>query len=110
LTLTLVRAALAALHAGELQALQEAADVNVDASPGLFAWLEHIVAWELDRRAGHDYALRFPIEAVEPADMPEAIAIVQSLHDTFDAREASPQMLDLLTAVAHALRNAESLH
>jgi hypothetical protein len=51
-TLTNLATALAVLGERELLGLRAALDGSPNFAPGLLAWLEHAVGWEIDRRKG----------------------------------------------------------
>ena len=51
-----------------VERVSETEDVPLSAS-GLLAKLEHAVGWELDRRAGVEYRLGRPTEAIAPEEM-----------------------------------------
>lgn len=105
-----LRAALEALDDAELEALQEASGQTVGIAPGLFAWLEHVADWELARRDGQKFLLRFPEEAIEPEDAPEALAALGALAATFRNRGRSSEIDELLAAAAELLRGQGELH
>lgn len=104
-----LRNALSALDAAELTALREAAGETHGVAPGLFAWLEHITGWEIDRRERQSYLLRFPEEAMEPDEVPDALTALGTLALTFRKAGCSPEIDELLGAAAEVVRGDTTL-
>ena len=48
----------------DLYTLRATIEVAPNAAPGLLAYLDHAVGWEIDRRAGQSYALQRPMAAI----------------------------------------------
>jgi len=94
--LTPVVAALANLADGELHALMDATHESPHVAPELMAWIDSACVWEINRRAGKDYALRSPT----PAILPEEEA------DNIDALLAMRNIFALSSGAAHALFDA----
>jgi len=108
--LSRVRTALAAMSDAELHAMRAAAGLSSGLASGLFAWLEHATGWEIDRRERQDYLLRFPSEAMEADDVPEALLALAALGATFDARGGSTEIAELLAASAELVERCMLLH
>src|SRR5258708_7865967 len=68
-----VRAALASMTDPELDALVEATYKTPRTAPKLLAWLDSACAWQVHRRAGHDYELQAPKAAIPPEE--DAVSI-----------------------------------
>jgi len=85
------------------QRLRAAIDAAPQTVPGLLAWLEHAIDWERDRRrAGLDYPLRGPMQAI-----PDDELAVESLASKF--RHDSPEIAALFDVIGEILRaEAES--
>jgi hypothetical protein len=69
---------------------------------GLLAWLEHAVGWELDRRAGVEYRLGRPTEAIAHEDVEMCVIAVLAIATSFRhtvGRDTS-DIADLLEHVA----------
>ncbi len=105
-----IRAALAAMSDEELHALRVAADQTTGIASGLFAWLEHITGWEIDRREDQDYLLRYPTETLEAADFPEALLALGALGVTFRTRGGSPEIDELLLAASELVRSCAPMN
>ncbi|MEP7205781.1 MAG: hypothetical protein ABI920_02495 [Casimicrobiaceae bacterium] len=105
-----IRAALAAMSAQELHALRAAAEQTTGVACGLFAWLEHITGWEIDRREHQNYLLRFPTETMEPEEYPEALLALAALDLTFRHKGGSPEIDELLRASSELIRTCGPLH
>jgi hypothetical protein len=52
-------------------------------APDLLNWLDHVLGWEQDRRAGYAYPLRGPLEAILDDELRNSIAAVEALAETF---------------------------
>ena len=63
-----VAAALADLDDEHLHALIETVNGVPQVAPGLLAWLEHVVDWEINRRRGVDFPLLPPDAAIPPEE------------------------------------------
>ena len=82
------------------------------AAPGLLAWIEHLVDWELNRRRGLDFPLQPPDAAIpreEDAISLDAAVMLRALFaqdDRVEARGATAlldAMVSLLTGGEHRL-------
>jgi hypothetical protein len=100
-----VIAALAGLSDPELNAMITMVDDGPQLAPGLFAWVEHVCNWELNRREGGDFQLRPPENAIEPGEMPSAALVLALLRTVFakDGREGGSAVVRLLEAMMAAL-------
>jgi len=83
--------------------------------PGLLAWLEHAVGWELDRREGRSYRFAEPMEAVPPEEVAVLATLAAAFGGTSPATqrsvEAIVELLDATRAVLQAGNaSATSLH
>jgi hypothetical protein len=99
-----IRAALAGLDHNDLRALRDTAAQTGNVAPGLFAWLEHVAGWELDRRVGQNYVLRMPSGAIEPAEVPEALDTLYALAATFRNKGGTAEVDELFAAAAEVVR------
>ena len=68
-------------------------------APGLLDWLDHVLAWEQDRRAGYAYPLRGPTEAIRDDEITNSIAAVEMLATTFRGEMQIASLLDLLKVI-----------
>ena len=100
-----VVAAVADLEDHELGALIAMVDDGPQIAPGLFAWIEHVCDWELNRRQGLDFPLQPPEAAIEPEEIPTSIVALSVLRATFgrDPDSASQAVSVLLDAVSRLL-------
>jgi hypothetical protein len=105
-----IRHALAAMSESELYGLRAASEQATGIASGLFAWLEHIAGWEIDRRERQNYLLRFPSESIEDADIPEALLALGALRLTFRTRGGSPEIEELLAAAVELVDARAHLH
>ena len=99
-------AALAAIPDRDLDGLRAAIRGSPNAVPGLLAWLDHAVDWEVDRRAGRCYPLQGPRAAIGYVEIDTSLLMLTMLSDHFrqDGREGSEAVADLLTLTAAVLR------
>ena len=67
--------------------------------PGLAAWLDHIVGWEQDRRAGYIYPLRSPTESIHSEEVAGCLAVVQLLTIMFRDAAQIASLLDLVAMI-----------
>ena len=74
-------------------------------APGLFAWIEHVCDWELNRRQGLDFPLQPPEAAIEPSEDAVSIVVLTVLRATFgrDPDSASQAESVLLDAISRLL-------
>ena len=84
--------------------------------PGLMAFLDHAVGWELDRRAGQAYALQGPMAAIPDEERAASLDTLAVLAIFFrrDRRHEGEPIAALLDRVASILRadakKPDSLH
>jgi len=102
-----IRAALAAIPEHDLYTLRATIEVAPNAVPGLLAYLDHAVDWEIDRRAGQSYALRGPMAAIpdeEVAASLDALAILAIFfrRDRHHDGEPIAALLDLVASILRA--------
>ena len=97
---------LAAIPDRDLDGLRTAIRGSPNAVPGLLAWLDHAVDWEVDRRAGRFYPLQGPRAAIDDAEFEGSLLILTMLSEQFrhDGREGSDAVADLLALTAAVLR------
>lgn len=105
-----VKSALAAMTDEELHALHAAAEESRGVAEGLFAWLEHITGWELDRREQQHYLLRFPSETIPLDAFPQALLALGTLGVRFRAKGGSAEIEELLKAAGELLQTGTPLH
>jgi hypothetical protein len=101
-----IRAALAAIPERDLCTLCATIEVAPNAVPGLLAYLDHAVGWEIDRRAGQSYALQRPMAAIpddEVAASLDALAIL-AIFFRRDRQHIGEPIAALLDRVASILR------
>jgi hypothetical protein len=74
--------------------------------PGLLAWLETAVDWEVNRRAGIFYALLGPRAAIDDAELNASLMTLAVLVACFrgDGRSESKSVADFLELNASTLR------
>ncbi len=74
--------------------------------PGLLAWLEHAVGWEIDRRAGMLYPLLGPCAAIDDPEIDQSLVALAVLAACFrdDGRTDSVPIADFLKLTATVLR------
>ena len=95
-----ITAALADLDDGELHALIAMVDDGPQIAPSLFAWIEHICDWEQNRRAGLDFPLRPPEDAIEPSEDAASIGAALLLRASLAADgQAVTALLDAIVAL-----------
>ena len=68
-------------------------------APGLLDWLDHVLSWEQDRRAGYAYPLRGPREMIGDDEIPNSIAAVERLVTTFRGEMRVASLLDLVRMI-----------
>ena len=75
-------------------------------APGLLAWLEHAVGWEIDRRTGAIYPLLGPHAAIDDSEIDRSLGALAVLSGCFrhDGRAASVPVADFLELTATVLR------
>ena len=75
--------ALADLDDDHLHALIESANGVPQIAPGLPAWIEHVVDWEINRRRGVDFPLLPPDAAIPPEERTISLDAAVMLRDRF---------------------------
>ena len=93
---------LSQVSSDDLAALRGATEGVPQLVPGLLAWLEHAIGWELDRRAGFEYRLGWPTDAIPPEEEAASVVAVLAMAAPFRhtaGRDAS-DIADLLDHVA----------
>jgi len=70
---------LSQVNSEDLLSLRRATEGVPQLVPGLLGWLEHAVGWEVDRRAGFDYQLGWPAEAIPLEEEAASIAATSAL-------------------------------
>ncbi|MEO5699533.1 MAG: hypothetical protein ABIS17_16730 [Casimicrobiaceae bacterium] len=103
-----VRRALAALTAPKLHALRAVALEPTAVAPRLMLWLEHAIAWELDRRVGCGYDLHGPVEAIDPNAVSSSMLALAALSRRFSCEH--PEVQRLFSAVSASLDLGYVLH
>jgi len=76
-------AALAAIPQAGLERLRAAVDGSTGFVPGLLAWLEHAVDWELGRRAGFAFGLQGPRAAIDDREISDSLIALSLLTAQF---------------------------
>ena len=101
-----VTAALATIPDGDLHGLDFAIDATPDVVPGLLAWLEAAVDWEINRRAGVFYPLLGPRAAIDDTETDVSLATLAVLAACFrgDGRRESRSVATFLELTAVTLR------
>jgi hypothetical protein len=104
-SLTDLATALAALGERDLVGLHAATDGSPNFAPGLLAWLEHAVGWEIDRRAGVVYPLLGPHAAIDDPEIDQSLVALAVLAACFrnDGRTDSVPIADFLKLTATVL-------
>jgi hypothetical protein len=101
-----VTAALATIPDRDLHGLGFAIDVAPDVVPGLLAWLEAAVDWEINRRAGMFYPLLGPRAAIDDTETDVSLTMLTVLAACFrgDGRSESKSVAEFLELTAVTLR------
>jgi hypothetical protein len=73
-TLQPVVSALAELEEHELHGLIQTVNGLPQMAAGLFAWIEHIADWEINRRTGVQFPLLAPVAAIPPEEDAQSIS------------------------------------
>jgi hypothetical protein len=75
-------------------------------APGLLAWLEHAVDWEIARRASRFHPRQGPRAAIDDTEVDGSLLTLTMLSDRLrhDEREGSETVADLLPLTAAVLR------
>jgi hypothetical protein len=97
---------LAVLPERDLHGLRTAIDGSPNFAPGLMAWLEHAVGWEIDRRAGVVYPLLGPLAAIDDPEIDQSLVALAVLAACFrdDGRPDSVPVADFLKLTATVIR------
>jgi hypothetical protein len=101
-----IRAALVAIPEQDLYTLRATIEVAPNAVPGLLAYLDHTVRWEIDRRAGQSYALQRPTAAIPDDEGAASLDALATLAIFFrrDRQHDGEPIATLLDRVASILR------
>ena len=101
-----VTAALATIPDRDLYGLDFAIDASPSVVPGLLAWLEAAVDWEINRRMGMFYPLLGPRAAIDDTETDVSLATLAVLAACFrgDGRSESCSVADFLELTAITLR------
>lgn len=99
-------AALATISDRDLRALGAAIEDSPNVVPGLLAWLEAAVAWEVNRRAGMFYPLLGPRAAIDETETDTSMMALAILAGCFrgDGRSESKPVAEFLELTASTLR------
>ena len=99
-------AASAALHSrlfgicdDDLRRLRVRIHESPRTAPDLSDWLDHVLGWEQDRRAGYTYPLRVPSEAIHDDEVRNSIAAVELLAITFRGEMQITALLNLVRMI-----------
>ena len=68
-------------------------------APDLLDWLDHLLGWEQDRRAGYAYPLRGPLEAIPDDELTNSIPAVEMLAITFCGEAQVTALLELVRMI-----------
>ena len=101
-----VTAALATIPDRDLHGLGFAIDVSPNVVPGLLAWWEAAVDWEINRRAGRFYPLLGPRAAIDDTETDVSLAMLAVFAACFrgDGRSESKSVAEFLELTAITLR------
>ena len=101
-----VTVALATIPDRDLHGLDFAIDASPNVVPGLLAWLEAAVDWEINRRAGMFYPLLGPRAAIDDTETDVSLATLAVLAACFrgDGRRESRSVAEFLELTAVTLR------
>jgi len=66
-----------------LYGLRAAIDGSPHFAPGLLAWLEHAVDWEINRREGRSYRLQGPRAAIDDSEIEHSLITLAMLAGQF---------------------------
>lgn len=99
-------AALATISDRDLCGLRAAIGGSPNVVPGLLAWLEAAVAWEVNRRDGMFYPLLGPRAAIEDSEIDASLMTLAILAACFrgDGRNESRAVADFFELTASTLR------
>lgn len=98
-------AALATISDRDLSGLREAIAGSPNVVPGLLAWLEAAVDWEISRRLGTFYPLLGPRAAIDDTETEASLLALTILAACFrnDGRRDSQAVADFLDVAASIL-------
>jgi hypothetical protein len=101
-----VAAALATISYRDLRGLSAAIGNSPNIVPGLLAWLDTAVDWEIDRRAGIFYPLLGPRAAIDDTELNTSLMTLAVLVACFrgDGRSESEPVAEFLALTASTLR------
>ena len=101
-----VAAALATISYRDLRGLSAAIGNSPNIVPGLLAWLDTAVDWEIDRRAGIFYPLLGPRAAIDDTELNTSLMTLAVLVACFrgDGRSESKPVAEFLALTASTLR------
>ena len=101
-----VAAALATISYRDLRGLSAAIGNSPNIVPGLLAWLDTAVDWEIDRRAGIFYPLLGPRAAIDDTELDTSLMTLAVLVACFrgDGRSESKPVAEFLALTASTLR------
>jgi hypothetical protein len=111
-----IRTCLAAIPKQDLDTLRATIEAAPNGVPGLMAYLDHAVSWELDRRAGQSYVLLPPRAAIPDEEFGASLDALAILAMFFrrDRRHDGEPIVALLDHVSSLLRaevdNSDTLH
>ena len=90
----------------DLHALRAAIGGSPNVVPGLLAWLEAAVDWEMNRRAGMFYPLAGPRAAIDDTEIDASLMALAILAACFrgDGRRESRPVAEFLELTASTLR------
>jgi hypothetical protein len=99
-------AALATICDRDLHSLRTAIEGSPNVVPGLLAWLEAAVDWEINRRAGMFYPLLGPLAAIDDTEADVSLVTLTILAACFrsDGRNESKPVAEFLELTASTLR------
>jgi len=101
-----VAAVLATISYRDLRGLSAAIGNSPNIVPGLLAWLDSAVDWEIDRRAGIFYPLFGPRAAIDDTELNTSFTTLAVLVACFrgDGRSESKPVAEFLALTASTLR------
>lgn len=103
-----VVAALADLGDDHLHALSETVNGVPQVAPGLLAWIEHVVDWQINRRNGVEFPLPMPGAAIPPEEGATSLDAALMLRARFaqEERGEAHGMSELLDGLVSLLSGA----
>src|SRR5438093_469672 len=101
--------ALAALSDRELLGLRAGVASAPDAVPGLVAWIEHVVDWEIARRANRYYQLQGPRAGMVDSEVKTSLVTLAVLAERFrDSAEMGNANVAAFLDISAATLRAEA--